>query len=114
MHETAFTFSHLESPAAGATLPPGRHVLRGWVAYYAWSGANELAVLEGKDDLHGRLSRLRLDQQEKISDGMIPLIYSYWHVVLLTRFDVHPDGRRIATEALESHQADISLIEGIR
>ena len=31
MHETAFSFSHLESPATGATLPPGRHVLRGWV-----------------------------------------------------------------------------------
>lgn len=31
MHETAFSFSHLETPAPGAALPPGRHVLRGWV-----------------------------------------------------------------------------------
>lgn len=31
MHETAFSFSQLESPAPGATLPPGRHLLRGWV-----------------------------------------------------------------------------------
>ena len=31
MHETPFSFSHLESPAPGASLPPGRHMLRGWV-----------------------------------------------------------------------------------
>ena len=31
MHETSFSFSQLESPAAGSTLPPGRQMLRGWV-----------------------------------------------------------------------------------
>jgi glycosyltransferase involved in cell wall biosynthesis len=31
MPETLFSFSHLESPAPGATLPQGRHQLRGWV-----------------------------------------------------------------------------------
>lgn len=31
MPETSFSFSHLESPAAGAVLPPGQHTLRGWV-----------------------------------------------------------------------------------
>ena len=31
MSETAFSFSHLESPASGAALPQGRHSLRGWV-----------------------------------------------------------------------------------
>ena len=31
MHETPFSFSNLESPVPGATLPPGRHALRGWV-----------------------------------------------------------------------------------
>ncbi len=31
MPETPFSHSHLESPAPGATLPPGRHLLRGWV-----------------------------------------------------------------------------------
>ena len=31
MHETAFSFSQLESPVPGSSLPPGRHVLRGWV-----------------------------------------------------------------------------------
>lgn len=31
MPETSFSHSHLESPAPGASLPQGRHVLRGWV-----------------------------------------------------------------------------------
>jgi glycosyltransferase involved in cell wall biosynthesis len=31
MHETTFSFSHLETPAPGAVVPPGRPVLRGWV-----------------------------------------------------------------------------------
>lgn len=31
MPETAFSFSQVESPAAGALLPPGRHTVRGWV-----------------------------------------------------------------------------------
>lgn len=31
MSETAFSYSHLESPAPGAVLPQGWHVVRGWV-----------------------------------------------------------------------------------
>ncbi len=31
MHESPISFSQLESPAPGATLPQGRHTLRGWV-----------------------------------------------------------------------------------
>lgn len=31
MAETTFSFSNLESPAAGATLPQGRHLVKGWV-----------------------------------------------------------------------------------
>jgi glycosyltransferase involved in cell wall biosynthesis len=31
MSETDHSFSHVESPAAGAALPQGRHTLRGWV-----------------------------------------------------------------------------------
>ena len=31
MHETAFSFSHLETPTPGAARPPGPHLLRGWV-----------------------------------------------------------------------------------
>lgn len=31
MAETTFSHSHVESPAAGARLAPGRHLVRGWV-----------------------------------------------------------------------------------
>lgn len=31
MPETAFSYSHIESPAPGTTLPQGRHLIRGWV-----------------------------------------------------------------------------------
>lgn len=31
MSESSFSHSHLESPAPGASLPQGRHALRGWV-----------------------------------------------------------------------------------
>ncbi len=31
MRETAFSFSHLETPSPGSQLPAGRQVLRGWV-----------------------------------------------------------------------------------
>lgn len=32
----------------------------------------------------------------------------------LVRFDVHPDGRRLVLEALESYEADIGTIENVR
>lgn len=31
MSETGFSFSHVESPSPGASLPQGRHLIRGWV-----------------------------------------------------------------------------------
>lgn len=31
MSETAYSFSHLESPAPGAELPQGQHLIKGWV-----------------------------------------------------------------------------------
>jgi len=31
MSENAFSFSHVESPASGASLPQGRHAVNGWV-----------------------------------------------------------------------------------
>ena len=40
MQETPTSFSHLESPIAGATLPAGQHMLRGWV----WPKAGGLFV----------------------------------------------------------------------
>ncbi len=57
MHETPFSFSHLESPAPGAALPAGTHTLRGWV----WPKpgrhfANVRARIDGRvfAGIHGR------------------------------------------------------------
>jgi hypothetical protein len=91
-----------------------RHVFVGWSPFYAWAGANELLILEGKPDLNAILWRVRLDGSPMLNMGSIRLIYSYWHSVLLTRFDLHPNGRRLVAEALELHQADVSMIENIR
>jgi Tol biopolymer transport system component len=91
-----------------------QQVFQGWASFYAWAGANELLILEGKPDLNAILWRARLDGSPLVAAGSIRLIYSYWHNVLLTRFDVHPEGSRIVAEALELHQADLSMIENIR
>jgi hypothetical protein len=104
--------------AAGIWIydPAGKQqqVFRGWAAFYAWAGPDELLILEGKPDLNGILWRVRLDGSPKVNAGSIRVIYSYWYNILLTRFDVHPDGRRIVAEALELNQADLSMIENIR
>ncbi len=91
-----------------------RQVFRGWAAAHAWSGPDTLLVLQGKPDLNGALLRFRLDGSAAEPTTILPLIYSYWHNVLTTRFDAHPSGGRIVAEGLELHQADISMIEGIR
>jgi hypothetical protein len=94
----------------------GKHqqVFGGWVAFYDWASPNELLVLEGKPDLQAKLWRLRIDGSKEAGGASIRLIYSYWHNLPVTRFDVHPDGRRIVTEGIELHQADLSMIENIQ
>ena len=94
----------------------GKHqqVFRGWIAFYGWAGPDELLVLEGKPDLQAKLWRVRLDGSRETSGVSIRLIYSYWHNLPVTRFDVHPDGRHVVTEGIELHQADLSMIEDIR
>jgi Tol biopolymer transport system component len=110
--------THQTDPSSGVwvyDLEGKRHqVFHGWVASFRWAGVNELLVLEGKPDLNASLWRVRLDDSSKVRVDSMPLIYSFWHIVLTTRFDIHPDGKRLASEGVELHQADISLIEGIR
>jgi hypothetical protein len=45
---------------------------------------------------------------------MVPLFLRHTDVAIPIRFDVHPDGRRIAIEALESYDADIGMIDNVR
>jgi Tol biopolymer transport system component/DNA-binding winged helix-turn-helix (wHTH) protein len=90
-----------------------RQVFRGWAVFFTWVGPDAVYVLEGKPDGKGVLLRVRLDGATERA-ATIPLIYSYWHHGPVTRFDAHPSGGRIVAEALELHQADISMIEGMR
>lgn len=91
-----------------------QQVFHGWAAYYAWAGADQLLILEGSPDLNATLWRVGLDGSVKVKIGSIPLIYSYYYNIPVSRFDAHPDGKRIVAEAIELHQADLSMIENIR
>jgi hypothetical protein len=116
--------SHADDPEAGvwiydSTCGTPRQVFRGWVAYYAWAGADELFVLEGKPTLDAVLWRVRIDGSPPLGtqtalppafDLMDPgsaIPQGYF------RFDVHPDHRRIVTEAFRFHESDIGMIENV-
>ncbi len=92
-----------------------RQVFRGWVSWYAWAGAEELFIVEGKPDLKAWLWRLRLDgtTAQRIP-GSVPLVFIYSNWTPYSRFDVHPDHRRIVIEAARLRQANIGIIENIR
>lgn len=90
-----------------------RQVFAGWASYFGWADDNSIVVLEGKPDLKATVWRVKLDGSVRQRLGWLPLIYSYWHVVVSTRFDVHPDGQRVVAEQLDSAQSDLTLLENI-
>jgi Tol biopolymer transport system component len=105
-------------PAAGlwtGTLQgPRRLIFAGWVVAFAWTGTDDLLVVEGKPDLKGVLWRLDGSGRRSRVLSDLPLFFqSRNDAVILFRFDVHPDGRYIAFEALESFEADIGLIDSV-
>jgi hypothetical protein len=79
-----------------------QQVFRGWAPFHAWSGPNELLILEAKPDLNGNLWRVRLNGSQPLNLGSVRFIYSFWHPNPRVQFDVHPDGRRIVIEAFEA------------
>jgi len=92
-----------------------RQIFRGWVAGFAWAGAGEVLVLEGKPDLKGVLWRVDANGQRRIVLPEVPLLLTHINVTApVVRFDVHPDGRRIAIEALEYFESDIGMIDNVR
>jgi Tol biopolymer transport system component len=93
-----------------------RQVFRGWVVSFAWGGHGELLVLEGKPDLKGTLWRVEVGGQRKAVLAQVPLMMSHivYQNVPGARFDVHPDGRRIAIEAFEYLESDIGMIDNVR
>jgi serine/threonine protein kinase len=91
-----------------------RQVFEGWVIWYAWAASGDLLFIEGRPDLKGILWRLSPAGQRTMVLKEIAFFKrpadGYW----IARFDVHPDGRRIVVEGLESYEADIGMIEMVR
>jgi dipeptidyl aminopeptidase/acylaminoacyl peptidase len=92
-----------------------RQVFRGWVVWFAWAGADEILVLEGKPDFKGVLWRVATNGRREVAlPEMVMYRRDFDSLISPVRFDVHPDGRRIVSEAFESLEADIGMIENVR
>jgi eukaryotic-like serine/threonine-protein kinase len=97
-----------------------QQLFRGWVAAYAWAGADELFVVEGKPDLSAVLWRVRLDGSRPVrTPTTLQLRFSLPELGAAAgtgyaRFDVHPDRKRIVVEAFRFQESDITMIENIR
>jgi eukaryotic-like serine/threonine-protein kinase len=107
--------------AAGRRLTPGlrvdtpgqgrRDVFEGWVVWFAWSGNGDLFFIEGHPDLKGTLWRVTPNGTKMLVLKELPFFRRPFDGNWIARFDVHPDGRRIVVEGLESYEADIGMIE---
>ena len=90
---------------------PPRQVFRGWVSWCAWASPDELFLAAGKPDLNAALLRVRRDGTPPTRVLSVRMLDIYWALFPQLRFDVHPDGKRIAVEALELREAGIGMIE---
>ena len=119
------SFAFIVRPDPGALSDAGlwiqgpdgarRRIFQGWVVSFAWVGSSEILVLEGKPDLKAVLWRVDADGQRKAALAEIPLMMSQINSnVPGARFDVHPDGRRIAIEEFEYLESDIGMIDNVR
>ncbi len=99
-----------------------RQVFHGWVTSYAWTGADELFLLEGKPNLDGVVWRVHLDGSSPVhTRTVLPLTFALTTDVSsnpaaasYSKFDVDPHRQRIVTEAFRFQESDISMIENIR
>ncbi len=99
----------------GSVGGPRHRLFPGWVSWFAWSGPDALLVAQPAPDLSSVLWRVRTDGQREAVLSVVSLPWRpHMDGPLAFRFDVHPDGRRIAFEALESFEADISMIENVQ
>jgi Tol biopolymer transport system component len=92
-----------------------RLIFPGWVVWFTWTGAGQLLVAEGKPNLTGMLWRIDSDGRGRaVVLERLPMFMRHTDVGIPIRFDVHPDGRRIVVEALESYESDIGMIDNVR
>ncbi|HWA26788.1 MAG TPA: glycosyltransferase family 4 protein [Lacunisphaera sp.] len=96
MHETAFSFSHIEFPVPGMTVPAGRHTLRGWV--WPKPGGHFVDVrarVDGRQfpGIHGRP---RADLAAHFQTGRRLALAEFWVVI-----DFLPGPAEVTLEVLE-------------
>jgi hypothetical protein len=97
-----------------------RQVFHGWATAYTWTGANELFVLEAKPNLEEFVWRVRLDGSAPVRSRTVLRLNFVLTDVSSNRpatysiLDVHPDRKRLVTEAFRFQESDISMIENIR
>jgi len=119
------TFAYVVSPGAGKPSDAGlwigtingarRQVFQGWLVSFAWADAQSMLVLEGRPDFKGVLWRVDSEGRRTVVLSGVGLYRSELDLGIYSiRFDVHPDGRRIAIETLESLEADIGMIGNVR
>lgn len=60
------------------------------------------------------LVRIHPDGRTTATLQMVGLVKRPYDPFVLARFDVHPDGKRIAIEAMEYFEADIGMIDNVR
>jgi hypothetical protein len=76
--------------------------------------APETCWSQGQPDLTAWISRVFPDGSRPVRAISLPTYYSYYvQTPSMLMFDVHPDGRRIIAPMLESHEADIEMIENL-
>ena len=96
MPETAFSFSHVETPAPGASLPQGRHTVRGWVWPKAGEHFVDVRARVGGRVFAGIHGIPRADLAAHFQTGR-PVALAEFYVVV----DLEPGAAEIALEVLE-------------
>jgi Tol biopolymer transport system component len=118
-----FSFaSRAEGP--GTTGKPGlwvaslggtpRQLFPGWVIWFTWDSQGQLLFIEGRPDLKGVLWRMSTSGQPAVVLKEIAFFRRPADGTWIARFDVHPDGRRIVVEGLETYESDIGMIEIVK
>ncbi|MBI2517723.1 MAG: glycosyltransferase family 4 protein [Opitutae bacterium] len=96
MPETPFSYSHLESPAPGATLPAGRQLIRGWVWPKAGGHFVDVRARVGTKVFAGVYGLPRPDLAAHFQTGR-PVALAEFYVVI----DLAPGAIEVVLEALE-------------
>ncbi len=96
MPETPTSFSHLESPSPGTTLPPGRHRLSGWVWPKAGGVFVDVRALVGDQVFPGIHGLPRADLAAHFQTGRAVALAEFYVVV-----DLVPGPAEVVLEALD-------------